>query len=364
MVACSGANGTGPSASVVLWSAKGEGFGEAAYDSASVYFPGLRHEAIAVDRVSGTVRWRARSSDSARPIFGAQNIVLVKDVVVYGDGDVFGFDRRTGAQRWRFAPALLGADKGVGAGFWRLATDGVRVFAGSITGHAYAINAETGALVWATRVTADTNSSVFDPVAAHGQVYVVVRHFTHPLTGEVVAVDASTGTVRWKVEFASVGDTSAAPDPPVVVSGNLVVAANRNGKITALDHVTGNTVWTAPRLPAVDAINDWRALVAINDLVVAASTTDYLTAYDGATGKIKWQTRTGQGSAITKPLTADDSRVYVRFVNDRLGAFSLVDGSRKWIRSAPRGYFQWQPTPAPEALFIPGTEELYALTKD
>jgi len=345
---------TGPSSGRVIWRADGEGWGNATFDNTTAYFVALDHELVAVDKASGQVRWRGHETDPG-PTTNGRSVVVANDIVAIGDADIHGFDRATGTHRWVFHPA-----QGFDPGLYYLETDGATIFAGSPSGHVYAVDGSTGAQRWVTAVAADGNSSTFNPVLDQGMLFVCLKHFTSPATtGGVVALDAQTGTVRWTRDLPpNPPFGGAACDLKVAVSGALVVAAS--------DEIR----WTAPQLSGLppgtggspDA--DVRPLVASQGLVVAGSTTGYLVAYDAATGTERWRATAHRGSA-TYPLSADANAVYATHSGLQLAAFDITTGALKWLAGDNPGGGEFYPSPSPDGdrLYVSGLKGFYALRK-
>lgn len=359
-----------PSEGRVIWSVPAEGWGQPTADANTVYFGTRTHEVIAVGRKSGDVRWRTRTDGVASSTLGGWNVVLAGEVVVFGDDALYGFDRETGALRWFFNPRALSPDPyhpamGADPGMYAIDTDGIRIYAGSSTGHAYGVNPVDGSPVWITRLAADDNSAVFDPAVASGTVYFTVRHFTNPMTGEVFALDAASGLVKWSRAFTAPPLTSSAPAGHAVPIGDVVVSSNDNGQLYGLDTATGEERWVAARLPDVGAYDDYRPIVRVGDVVVSGSSSPLITGYDGETGEQLWATPVNQGSSINR-LGADATTAYILFLNGRLGAYDAKTGDEKWVLQSPAGFDKsFSPTPLGEsdAVFVPGISALYALRK-
>lgn len=354
-----------PSSSAVIWSAAGAtASGVPGADSTAVYFGTRDHHLIAVDRATGTVRWTATTdARTANTEFG-DNVILAAGNVLFGDYVIYAFDAATGARRWVFDPESQGFP-GYGAGVHELRTDGATIYAGSASGHVYAINANDGALIWVTPLAADGNSGTFDPVIDAGVLYVVVRHFTNPITGELDALDRSSGRVLWSRNFgpSTVPHTSSGPIPPVAVYDNLVIASVDDGTIHAVDNTTGEDVWVIPRLSGVNAYDDLRPIRIVGSVLVAGSSVPILMGYDAGTGRLLWQDNAGQGSDANT-MGTDGSAVYIPFNNGTLGSFEAATGAQNWLRKAPNGaFFDPYPLAGPDAVFAPASSGLIALRK-
>ncbi len=362
--ACSGQELPTPpdgAGSSVLWTAAGVVSGQPATDGSSVYYGTTDHEVIAVSSETGIIRWRSRTDPTTPKTLYGPNIVLAKGNVIFGDYRIYAFDAVTGTRRWVFGSQ--GGIPGHAAGAYELSSDGSTVYAGSGSGHVYAVSAVDGTLVWINPLSVDGQTSVYDPVIDGAHLYVRVRHFTNPITGAVVALNRNDGTVIWSHVFPSEAPTSSGPVGKVLVFGSTVIVPNDNGKIYALDKNSGATQWTAPRRPDVIGYDDMRPIILAGNILVAGSLANYLTGYDPATGRQLWETDGGQGSA-GNPMATDSVTVFAPFNNGVLGAFDVVTGAKRWLRSAPvRGHFTSHPLVTDVAIYAPSDRGLIALRK-
>lgn len=364
---CSGCEagkfGAAPSSpsGAVIWVAPGSAIGQPAVDDTTVYFGTTDHHVIAVQRQTGAQRWTTTTGGRTPRTLNGQNVIVAAGNVIFGDYAIYAFDRATGAARWVFDPEKQGI-AGYAPGAYELRSDGTTIYAGSGSGHAYAINAADGSLVWVTPLAVDGHSSVYDPVLDGNTVYVTVRHFTNPITGAVFALDRATGAVKWSHIFSPpTPETGSGPLDKVIVFGNTIIVSVDDGKIYWLNKITGLVEWTAPRLPDVTGLDDSRPIILVGTTLVAGSTTFEVTGYDAMTGRFLWQANGGQG-ASTNTLATYGDVVYVAYNNGVMGAFDAGTGTRRWIRSAPNGgLFTGYPFAAADAIFAPSTDDLVAM---
>jgi outer membrane protein assembly factor BamB len=317
---------------------------------------------VAVNRETGTLRWQSRTDAATPTTLNGPVVVLAAGNVIFGDYARYAFDQATGGRRWVFNPQAQGIP-GHAPGAYEHSSDGSTVYAGSGSGHVYAVNAVDGTLVWMSPLSVDGQTSVYDPVIDGAALYVTVRHFTNPITGAIVALNRNDGTVTWSHSFPPVAPTSSGPVGKVIPFGETVIVANDDGKIYALDKETGDTRWVAPRRPDVIGYDDLRFMVLAGDVLVAGSLSNYLTGYDPSTGRQLWEVDGGQGSAGNK-LASDGITVFEPYVNGVLGAFDAATGSRRWLRSAPGGgHFTSYPLVIDAVIYAPSTQGLIALRK-
>lgn len=346
----------------ILWTSPGAAFGQPAADDSTVFFGTTAHELIAVDRGTGERRWRAQTTVyDSRTLFG-DNVLLVGNYAIFGDYVVTAFDRRSGQRRWTFDPERQGL-AGYGAGLYLLATDGEHVFAGSGSGHAYAINALGGSPLWVTTLATDGNSSVYDPVIDGETVYFVVRHFTNPITGLVAAIDRLTGAIKWTYAFPPEAPVGSGPIGHVVPYGNVVYVPNDDGRIYALDRITGTPMFTIPRRPDVLGLDDARALILAGSTLVATSTSDFIEGFDAATGTRRWEFDAGEGAASSNPMATDGTTVYVTYLSGSLAAMDVATGQRRWLKSGSQNPFYIFPLVQDTLILAPRREGLVAIRK-
>ena len=195
------------------------------------------------------------------------NTLVVGDVVVIGDVDIYAFDRATGERRWVSQPNDLDE-----TGRDRLSADSVTIFASSLCGRVYAIDAKSGTQRWMAQIPGGTErTSTFDPTVSKGVVYVGTWHETHPLTGGLAALDAATGQILWIHDFTPRSpelDSYCRSHP--VVTESLVIASAADGRIYGLDRATGETRWIAPAVEGY-IYNDLRWLELAGSTLIATS---------------------------------------------------------------------------------------------
>jgi outer membrane protein assembly factor BamB len=301
-------------------------------DGSSAYFLSRRHEVLAVDTATGTVRWKQHTGEPGDTT-GGYAVVLSGDIVAAGDDNVIAFDRQTGAMRWRFvapgddAPGLLlgGAAGGL-------------IFTGSPIGRMAAIDDRTGSARWTFTVAGIATTTVFPP-AADGDV-VAAGYTTElaPLIGGIVAVDAVTGAQRWRTEFPRPSDpllsTNAAGTPIFV--DDLVIASSGDGVVYAFDRTNGSIRWSIPRLEgplpgtSISPDRDHRPLARAGGLLVVGSLTSYVVAYDMATRQERWRFSPRLDASVAFAVVTDDRVAYVPYFSGTTVAVDLSSGTELW----------------------------------
>lgn len=110
-----------------------------------------------------------------------------------------------------------------------------RIYAGSMEGTAYAINAEDGSSVWTQALPGGTVASA----AVAGEIVVF-----NTCPGMVAAFHAKDGSPAWTFDTGK-----AITSAPCLVDAT-VLAANHGGTVVALNANDGSLKWRSPRLPA------------------------------------------------------------------------------------------------------------------
>lgn len=271
------------------------------------------------------------------------------------DGTIFALDAHTGCVYWTFsAKALVRAPIVIGPG--------PRAYFGDLESNFYAINANTGQLIWKkklddqpfTRITAAAklyNDRLYVPIASQEENAGADPHYPCcTFRGSLMALDAKDGTVLWKtyttpeakpthksatgVQFYGPSGATIWSPPTVDPKRSLIYAATGNGysdpplktadAIVAFDMKTGVIRWTqqatldmfnwscGPRAaaggncpenhgPDVD-FGSPPVLADAGDgkqVIIAAQKSGVVHGLDpDKEGAILWQTRIGHGSPL------------------------------------------------------------------
>lgn len=270
-------------------------------DELSVFTTFDEARVVALDTRTGDVAWTRRLSlPSGIPFQGLPNanIVAFEDLVIVPAWDVYALDRRSGAVRWRFQSI----DDFPGAG--EVALSAGRVYG---TGRLlYALDARTGALLWQT----DLGEQPFYPVVAGGVVYVATRRETPPGSGvlgagHALAVDALTGAIIWKYPISDVSPSQQGGSVgPLFVGEELVLVAGINGRVYALERQTGTLRWESAGSGRYSA-----GVVVLDGTVIVASSVGSVEGFDLATGTRRWQSP--PASSVQATITLGGNSVLV-----------------------------------------------------
>ncbi len=215
------------------------------------------------------------------------------------DGNVYALDAGTGLQVWRFAThgAILASPT----------VAGTHVYAGSDDGNIYALDTRTGAKIWQS---ATGGPIVAAPDVVHGIVYVA------SLSNSVHALDAG-GNTLWS--YATHGALRSAPS---LVDGILYVGSDDHA-IYAIDGRAGQKLWDFRTNGVV------RATPAVSgDTVYAGSFDHAVYALDAHTGEELWKFAT-DGPIETSPVIAGHI-VYAVSWDGNVYALDAITGAELW----------------------------------
>ena len=242
-----------------------------------------------------------------------------------------------------------------------------RLFFVNNNGHAFALDADSGKIIW-KRDVAELNAS--SPAYARGRLFIVNLD-----PGPGAGLDAKTGKTIWKRSLPGRSESS-----PIVV-GNQVFFGCESGELFALNAKTGKTQWSTPlggeikAAPAYENgilyVGDYggtcpRSRPERQDQVAdrarsgpasaspapstrprrspsaastAATTTAASTRFDAETGELAWTYSTGSyvysGTAVADTKNTEPT-VYVGSIDGNIYALNAKTGEPRWVESARR----------------------------
>ncbi len=350
----------------LLWQLPEPARGIPAHDGHAVYFLSQHHELLAASTTSGRLRWRVRM-DATGATFGSR-VIVRGDVVVAGDYDLIGVDRRSGRRVWTFA-----ASDGGGSGMHLGEATGALVFSGSLTGSLHAIAIADGRPRWSLRVGDRATTTVYSPVVRGNLVAATYSDFGSSPLGGVVVADSGTGRMRWR--RAVPGSVGASGNP--VIAGAAVVAAARDGTIHAFDAASGRHLWVLPKVESLGNEQDYRPLAVSGRTLVAGSLSGEVVAHDLLTRRLLWRrspvvasvafglaAESERVDVLRHGLAAQDDVVYVPYFSNQIVALRLRDGAELWRLGGGASQFRWVPLVDGPRLFASGGHSFSAFRHD
>jgi len=205
-----------------------------ALDGDSIYAVSENGTVVAVDTVSGDVRWRTRLDVTVTGGVGAGNGMVMLGTQ---DAEIVVLNQEDGSERWRgpVTSEVLAAPQ----------TNGDIVVAQTVDSKLLALDVETGERRWIYETTQPplTLRGTSSPlITAAGTV---VAGFSN---GTLVAVNASDGVYRWEERVAVPEgrydiERVIDVDGDLLLDGNRILAASYQGNLMAFDALSGRIVW-------------------------------------------------------------------------------------------------------------------------
>jgi outer membrane protein assembly factor BamB len=245
---------------------------------------------------------------------------------VLGDGSaVVALDPDDGRERWR-TPLRAGEE------VWMTpAAHGGRVFLGTEGGRFLALDAASGAIVWAHE--GDSKYSVTAPVVAHGRVVCGDRGIQGHRSGAVHAFDPVTGAVLWSTVFGATGFSTPgvveeAGQPPRIVAGF--------GRSVALFDLASGQRLAVPEIQTGQ--NAFGSPTQVGDTLCFGNLDGRFYVHDLATGALRWSfAPPAPGDSKQRTQVGDFTYAHGRFyVSTSQGLFALGQDPER--SEAPAGF--------------------------
>jgi outer membrane protein assembly factor BamB len=266
----------------------------------------------ALEKRTGLVRWSYDTSQDGMAVQFHSDPIVIEDLVVtgsdlvHGPARIYAFERATGKPRWK---RELGS--GAAADVVRVGTN---VCAASFDDSLACLDWKTGEIAW--RFEGGHPDPDLD--RASGPAASEDRIFFGGAGGTVYALEAQTGVLVWKRELGGRVTTS------VVLAGGSLYAGSSTGHLYRLDSKTGAVTadFTAEGVPT------GRMLFAEDSLVVFFGDSK-LSCFDPALKAARWSAAASDEWSSSKPY-AWPHAVLAGNRSGELMALRLSDGSRLW----------------------------------
>lgn len=271
---------------------------------------GYHHILYSLDAESGQLNWefsQAKNRYIGSPLITEKGIYAPN-----ADKNLYALDLN-GNLRWSFMT------KGEIWGKPVASQDGKTIYLTSLDHTVYAIDAESGKMLWNT---ADLGGAVLGTPALgeDGTLYVGT------LGSEVFALDSQSGSIRWKVSTEGWVWSGIALDNDRLYFGDL------NGNLYALQAKDGSLVWQV-KSEQLDGPIVATPLIYKDTLYLA---TESGTLYAlNREGNIQWSQPIG-GKLYTTPVTADDLLLVSPMNAEEILVAMTMDGVRKWSFSVKK----------------------------
>ncbi len=271
---------------------------------------------------------------------------LIRDNRVYAasrEGLVEAKNLSNGRTLWRFdlrnegKPSLFSrfnSDTARIAG--GISYSGNKLFLGTEDGEVFALDAETGQLVWRVPVKGEVLAS---PAAAEGLVVAATA------AGTIIALDQETGEQRWVFEDEQPALTIRGVSEPVIESGGVIYGSG-TGRVGVLIADRGFQAWEEP-IAVSQGTTDLSRLVDVDAKPIVVAGTLYSIAYNGElvamelrSGRQLWK----RDYASFRNMAISGNILYVVDATGGIYAIDRRNGSEVWGQQGLRRHFLTAPT--------------------
>ncbi|GHF84201.1 outer membrane protein assembly factor BamB [Thalassotalea marina] len=282
------------------------------------------------EKFEAKVMWEESVGDGVSKYFSRLKPFVAYNKVFSAsrDGDVYAFDPVTGKKLWHTDLSKADEEGGFFSSRKPAYLNGGpiaainRVYIGSENGEVFALDAETGELVWQEKVKGEVISAPgFD-----AGVLVV-----NTASGIVKAFNASTGEELWQVEQEVPALTLRGVSSPSLAAGGAVIGSP-DGQLTVYLIENGQQGWTVEvgeptGSTELDRVIDIDSRPVIyGDKVYSVSARGNLAAIDLRTGRILWKRQ----YSSYRQISIDGNTIYLTDVKGHVYAIDRVNGLEKW----------------------------------
>jgi outer membrane protein assembly factor BamB len=252
----------------------------------SLVMVGTSKGAVYAYDISGKLLWKSKLSSE---VLSAPRYFDGTVIVRTGDSRIYGINAADGSRKWvyeRSNPALtLRSSAG-------LVVDGGAVYAGFGGGKMVAVRADNGKLLWEASVAQPKGVTEIERIADITSLPVLDGPLVYAVAyqGRIAAIDRISGRVIWNRDISSLTGMS--------VEDGRIFLSHHVGSVYALDYTTGKTFWRQAGLKN----RQLSAPVAMGNFIAIGDVEGYvhfLSRDDGA-----FSSRVKTGGRAVMPLMA------------------------------------------------------------
>jgi len=276
------------------------------------------------------VLWDKSVGDGVSDYFSRIKPIVAYDKVFSASraGDVLAFDVVTGKKVWQADLSDIDNERS----FWDSRVSALiaggpiaglnKVFLGTESGKVFALDAQTGELVWQAKIKGE----VITPPAIDSGILVV-----NSASGIMRAFNADTGEVLWEVEQDVPALTLRGISAPVIASGGVLIGTGKGdvsvyilekgqqGWATEVGEASGST--ELERVIDVDS-----APVVFGDKIYAISARGNLAAIELKSGRILWKRQ----YSSYRQISVYRNNIYITNTRGHVYALNRLNGIERW----------------------------------
>ncbi len=222
----------------------------------SLVLVGTQTGAVYAYDIAGKLQWKSKLSSE---VLSAPKYFDGTVIVRTGDSRIYGINANDGSRKWvydRSSPSLtLRSSAGV-------VVDSGAVYAGFAGGKLVAVRADNGKVLWEASVAQPKGVTEIERIADITSLPVVDGPLIYAVAyqGRIAAVDRLTGRVVWNRDISSLTGLN--------VEDGRIFVSHALGSVYALDYTTGKTFWRQAALKnrRLSAPVPMGSLVAVGDV--------------------------------------------------------------------------------------------------
>ena len=197
----------------------------------SLVLVGTQKGAIYAYDIAGKLQWKSKLSSE---VLSAPKYFDGTVIVRTGDSRIYGINANDGSRKWVYDRATPSLTLRSSAG---LVVDSGAVYAGFAGGKLIALRADNGKLLWEASVAQPKGVTEIERIADITSLPVVDGPLIYAVAyqGRIAAVDRLTGRVVWNRDISSLTGLN--------VEDGRIFVSHAAGSIYALDYTTGKTFW-------------------------------------------------------------------------------------------------------------------------
>jgi len=276
------------------------------------------------------VLWEKSVGDGVDDYFSRIKPIVAYDKVFSASrvGDVYAFDVVTGKKVWQADLSDIQSERS----FWDSRVSALiaggpiaglnKIFLGSESGKVFALDAQTGDLVW----QADIKGEVITPPAIDSGILIV-----NSASGIMKAFNADTGEVLWEIEQDVPALTLRGISAPVVASGGVLIGTGK-GDVSVYILDKGQQGWTTEVGEATGSTELERVIdvdsapVVFGDKIYAISARGNLAAIELKSGRILWKRQ----YSSYRQISVYRNDIYITNTRGHVYALNRLNGIERW----------------------------------
>ena len=276
------------------------------------------------------VKWDRSIGDGVEDYFSRLKPIVAYNKVYSASrmGDVFAFDKESGKEVWQADLSNINDERS----FWDSRVSALvaggpiaglnKVFLGTENGDVFALDAETGELVWQAKIKGE----VITAPAIDDGILVV-----NSASGLIKAFDANTGDELWKVEQEVPPLTLRGISTPVIASGGVLIGSGK-GELGVYILEKGQAGWTTEIGEATGSTELQRVIdvdsapVVFGDKIYAISARGNLVAIELRSGRILWKRQ----YSSYRQIAVYRNDIFITNTLGHVYALNRINGIERW----------------------------------